>query len=244
MAGHPSAAELATVVAEFLGGLIERGALTGRDAFHARVAANALAIVAREVAGGGAAVGEAEAALVPYCHPGAGRDPGSQAAVIMGPGLRRDDREGEEASAVATAALRASRLPRESGDPSPETAPAATTIGQGIKAQEMGSRFRGDDSEEEHAADIEEHAEGNKGPRGAVCDEQRGEDKGVAVAATLSAAIRAGTVTAATPGLLDALIAATCARLRVDNPRYPTLARLCSGEHDAAMNGCTGRPSG
>ena len=44
--------------------------------------------------------------------------------------------------------------------------------------------------------------------------------------AELSAAIRAGRLDAATPGLIDALIAATCARLAVDNPRYPTLARL------------------
>ena len=44
--------------------------------------------------------------------------------------------------------------------------------------------------------------------------------------ADLCAAIRAGTLDVATPGLLDALIAATRARLAVDNPRYPTLARL------------------
>ena len=44
--------------------------------------------------------------------------------------------------------------------------------------------------------------------------------------AALSGRIRAGEVDAATPGLIDALIAATCARLAVDNPRYPTLARL------------------
>jgi hypothetical protein len=44
--------------------------------------------------------------------------------------------------------------------------------------------------------------------------------------AELCAAIRAGTLDAATPGLLDALIVATCARLAVDNPRYATLSRL------------------
>lgn len=44
--------------------------------------------------------------------------------------------------------------------------------------------------------------------------------------AELCARIRAGTLDIATTGLLDALIAATCARLAVDNPRYPTLTRL------------------
>ena len=102
MAGHPSAAELVTAVREFIAGL----PLTGRDAFHARVAANALAIVARELA-----------------------------------------------------------------------APPPPPV------------FGLDDA--------------------AVC-----------------AAIRVGTFDAATPGLLDALVAATRARLAVDNPRYATLARL------------------
>ncbi len=44
--------------------------------------------------------------------------------------------------------------------------------------------------------------------------------------AALCAAIRAGTLDAATPGLLAALTTATLARLAIDNPRYPTLARL------------------
>jgi len=44
--------------------------------------------------------------------------------------------------------------------------------------------------------------------------------------ADLCDAIRAGDFDAASPALLDALIAATCARLAVDNPRYATLARL------------------
>ena len=44
--------------------------------------------------------------------------------------------------------------------------------------------------------------------------------------ARLCAALRDGSMDAATPGLLDALAAATCANLAVDNPRYPTLHRL------------------
>ena len=53
MMDQPSAAELVTAVREFL----EKHAmpaLTGHTAFHARVAANALAIVARELEQGGA----------------------------------------------------------------------------------------------------------------------------------------------------------------------------------------------
>jgi len=54
--------------------------------------------------------------------------------------------------------------------------------------------------------------------------------------ASLCAAIRAGELTVVTPGLLDALIGATVARLRVDNPRYATLARLDSlSPPDAAV---------
>ncbi len=104
MAGHPSAAELVAAVRVFLAKL----PLAGRDAFHARVAANALAIVERELA----------------------------------------------------------------APPSP--APL------GLGDAELCARFR------------------------------------------------AGTLDAATPGLLDALIVATCARLSVDNPRYATLARLAA----------------
>ena len=44
--------------------------------------------------------------------------------------------------------------------------------------------------------------------------------------AELCAPLRDGTLTPATPGLIDALITATTARLGVDNPRYATLARL------------------
>ena len=47
-----------------------------------------------------------------------------------------------------------------------------------------------------------------------------------ATAAQLCDAVRAGRLGVATPGLLDGLIAATVARLAVDNPRYATLARL------------------
>lgn len=46
MAGHPDAAALVAAVREFLGGL----KLDARDAFHAKVAGNALAIVERELA--------------------------------------------------------------------------------------------------------------------------------------------------------------------------------------------------
>jgi hypothetical protein len=60
MMDQPSALELVTAVREF----IEKHAmpeLQGRTAFHARVAANALAIVARELEEGGSAAGtEAE----------------------------------------------------------------------------------------------------------------------------------------------------------------------------------------
>lgn len=54
--------------------------------------------------------------------------------------------------------------------------------------------------------------------------------------ASLCAAIRAGGLAVATPGLLDAMIGATVARLQVDNPRYATLARLASlSPPDAAV---------
>ncbi len=46
MAGHPDATALVAAVREFLGGL----RLEGRDAFHAKVAGNVLAIVERELA--------------------------------------------------------------------------------------------------------------------------------------------------------------------------------------------------
>jgi len=46
MAGHPTASELVAAVQAFLKGL----PLNSRDMFHARVAANALAIVERELA--------------------------------------------------------------------------------------------------------------------------------------------------------------------------------------------------
>ncbi len=53
--------------------------------------------------------------------------------------------------------------------------------------------------------------------------------------AALSTAIRAGILTVATPGLVDALIVATVARLQVDNPRYATLARLKPISPNAAV---------
>ena len=62
MMDQPSAAELVTAVREF----IEKHAmpqLTGRTAFHGRVAANALAIVARELEQGPAATQSETASL-------------------------------------------------------------------------------------------------------------------------------------------------------------------------------------
>lgn len=47
MSGHPDAAALVAAVEAFVRGL--EGELAGRTAFHAKVAANALAIVAREL---------------------------------------------------------------------------------------------------------------------------------------------------------------------------------------------------
>ncbi len=117
MAGHPSAAELVAAVRAFVAGL----ELNGREAFHARVAANALAIVERELA----------------------------------------------------------------------AVPAPPVLG---------------------------HSD-----------------------ADLCAAIRAGTIGIDTPGLVDALIVATCARLTVDNPRYATLARLASATGPAASDAAARR---
>ena len=47
-----------------------------------------------------------------------------------------------------------------------------------------------------------------------------------ATAADVCQRLRDGSLTIATPGLLDALLAATTARLAVDNPRYSTFGRL------------------
>ncbi len=127
MAGHPDAAALIAAVRDFLGGLT----LDGRDAFHAKVAGNVLAIVERELAARPEAA-EA-AALYPF-----GRHPR----------VRGDDGEGSEADAL----------------------------------------------------------------RADIC-----------------VRIRAGDLTLATPGLLDALVAANVARLAVDNPRYSTFARRAGG---------------
>lgn len=123
MAGHPDAAALVEAVRGFIAGL----PLDGRDAFHAKVAANALAIVARELS-----------------------------------------QQPDAAEAAVLAAFLA-------GQPADANAAAPT----------------------------------------ALC-----------------ALIRAGKLGVATPGLLDALIAAAVVRLRVDNPRYATLTRL---ERDAAV---------
>lgn len=43
--------------------------------------------------------------------------------------------------------------------------------------------------------------------------------------AAVCAGLRDGTIGLATPGLLDALVAANLARLAVDNPRYSTFVR-------------------
>lgn len=150
MAGHPTAGELVAAVRAFIAGL----ALEGRDGFHAKVAANVLAIVERELAADVATV-EA-AALLPFASsprrkPGFGLASGGESAV------------------------------NASVDPSVVTEPSPG--------------FR------------------------------RGDGMGD-LRAALCAAIRSGELTVATPGLLDALIGATVARLRVDNPRYATLARL------------------
>ena len=47
-----------------------------------------------------------------------------------------------------------------------------------------------------------------------------------ALRSELCGGLRVGTLTEATPGLLDALIIATRTKLAVDNPRYATLDRL------------------
>ena len=61
MAGHPDAAVLIEAVRGFIAGLD----LDGRDAFHAKVAANALAIVARDLAAGPDASEEAALGMTP-----------------------------------------------------------------------------------------------------------------------------------------------------------------------------------
>jgi len=47
-----------------------------------------------------------------------------------------------------------------------------------------------------------------------------------ALRAELCGRLRAGQLTPETPGLLEALTTAVIAKVRVDNPRYATLARL------------------
>lgn len=118
--GHPSAAVLVEAVAAFLAELAPE--LSGRSAFHAKVAANALAIVAREL-----------------------------------------EQQPDVAEAAALGALTETSAP---------------------------------------VAEL----------RREVCDK-----------------LRNGSLDAATPGVLDALITATCARLAVDNPRYSTYRRLTEG---------------
>ncbi|OYU15879.1 MAG: hypothetical protein CFE37_03705 [Alphaproteobacteria bacterium PA4] len=117
MSEQISAQALVEAVAGFIGEI--EGQLSGRQAFHAKVAANALAIVARELA--------------------------------------------QQPAVAERAAL---------GD------------------------FLG-------------HAAGVDGLRAELCGR-----------------LRTGQLTPETPGLLEALTAATLARLAVDNPRYPTFQRL------------------
>ena len=119
MSGHPSAADLIEAVESFLRQVEQR--LQGREAFHAKVAANALAIAVRE--------------------------------------LRQDPASVEAASLAAL-------LGADAGGALPEL-------------------------------------------RREAC-----------------ARLRDGRLDAATPGLVDALTAATIAKLEVDNPRYATLERL------------------
>ncbi len=107
MAGHPSARDLVAAVREFIAGL----ALEGREGFHAKVAANALAIVEREM-GQGPDAAELDA-LSPFindrhpgepsCHPREGGDPRSLPPVTLGPRLRGDDNSGAIRSAICTA---------------------------------------------------------------------------------------------------------------------------------------------
>lgn len=63
MAGYPDAATLVEAVRGFLEGV--EGKLDGRDAFHAKVAGNVLAIVARELRAGevAAAPGDLDALI-------------------------------------------------------------------------------------------------------------------------------------------------------------------------------------
>ena len=120
MSGHPSAPELVRAVEAFVREI--EGELGGRTAFHAKVAANALAMVAREL------------------------------------------------------------------DARPDAAEAAAL--------------------------------------GRLLGRNGGSDELRAVVCT---GLRDGTLGVDTPGLVEALTEAACTRLAVDNPRYPTLARLRDG---------------
>jgi len=118
MAGHPDAAALVAAVRDFLGGL----KLDGRDAFHAKVAGNVLAIVERELVA----------------------RPDAAAAAALAPIVPDDGKEEEDVPSLRTQ----------------------------------------------------------------ICT-----------------ALRDGSLGHATPGLLDALVAANLAALAVDNPRYSTFLR-------------------
>jgi hypothetical protein len=55
-----------------------------------------------------------------------------------------------------------------------------------------------------------------------------------ALRAELCGRLRAGQLTPETPGLLEALTAATLAKVAVDNPRYSTLGRMAAVDPQAA----------
>ncbi|OBJ73188.1 DUF6285 domain-containing protein [Mycobacterium sp. 1274756.6] len=100
--GRPTAAELVAAATEFLDGLVAGGATDatgGAARFQARVAANALRIVHRELEHGAAGAARAQAALDAIGYP----DEAALAAAI-----RAGDLDGRDASdAQVTACLRA-----------------------------------------------------------------------------------------------------------------------------------------
>ncbi|UAJ09680.1 DUF6285 domain-containing protein [Glacieibacterium megasporae] len=88
MAGHPSARELVAAVREFIAGL----EIEGREGFHAKVAANALAIVERELV---ARPDVAEVAALASINLSSPRTRGPKVTTVatLGPRVRGDDRE-------------------------------------------------------------------------------------------------------------------------------------------------------
>lgn len=94
---RPDAAELLTAVREFLMDDVV-GATTGQVAFHARVAANVLALVVRELAAG---PGDAEAHAVRLAELGVADDDDFAARIRAG----QFDERYEEAARVVRAAV-------------------------------------------------------------------------------------------------------------------------------------------